>query len=103
MAQIFDASSTAKIDPTRALQLLSVFNPHEAAASLTEAAYANKCRLWCNGNLLPPQYIATSLRLVAIPEPDGRWRGEVVSAVREAWESATYVFELDETEVVALL
>jgi hypothetical protein len=103
MAENDDKPSTTKIDPTRALlQLLPKLTAHAAAVRLTTALHSNDCRLWCNGNLLPPQYIATALRLIAVPEVDGRWRGEIVSAVREAWEPGTYIFELDETEVAAV-
>jgi hypothetical protein len=96
--------AAARIDPTRALQrLLPAFTAHAAAARLTTAVQSNECRLWCNGDLLPPQYIATALRLIAISDVDGRWRGEIVSAVREAWEPISYVFVLDEAEVATLL
>ena len=95
----------AAISPTEALYLLlpACRTAHAAAVWLTDATYANDCRLWCNGNLLPPDYITTSLKVVARAEPDGRWRADVVSSIREAWEPGVYRFEYDDGEVRALL
>jgi hypothetical protein len=95
-----------RISPTEALQLLlPAYKAPDAAAALTEAAYRNRCRLWCNDGLLGADYIATALKIVARPEADGRWRAEVVSTAREAWEHPPdhYRFELDEAEVRTLL
>jgi hypothetical protein len=93
------------ISPTGALELLLSSGQycaiHDAAKDLTEWTHRNKCRLWCNGNLLRPDYITDSLRIVARTEADDRPRAEVVSSVREAWEGGrtAYTFELDADEV----
>jgi hypothetical protein len=95
-----------RISPTEALRLLlPEFSPHAAAARLTTAIRANECRLWCNGDVVPVAYIATSLIMVARTEADDRWRADVVSSSREAWERPRdfYVFEFDADEVRALL
>jgi len=93
-----------RISPTDALRmLLPELSAHEAALQLTLAMHGNKCRLWCNGNLLPAGDVANSLRVVARIEADGSWRAEVVSSVREAWENRIYSFEFDAEEVRALL
>ena len=98
------AKKKARISPTDALRIfLPELSAHEAALQLTLAVHGNKCQLWCNGNLLPVDYVANSLRVVARTEPDGRWRAEVVSSVREAWEGKVYSFEFDADEVTALL
>src|SRR6478672_99388 len=104
-----DRSTTPRpispISPTEALKLVLSRDPnrsiHEAAKDLTEWMHGNNCRLWCNGNLLHPKYITTSLKMVAETEADGRPRAEVVSSTREAWENppAAYTFELDADEV----
>ena len=68
-----DRSTTPRpislISPTEALKLVLSRDPnrsiHEAARVLTEWMHGNNCRLWCNGNLLHPKYIATSLKIVA--------------------------------------
>ena len=93
------------IAPTEALKLLleSKFSIHAAAARLTTAIRTNECRLWCNENLLPPDYIAMSLMIVGRTEADGRPRADVVSSAREAWVQQAYNFELDTDEVRALL
>jgi hypothetical protein len=93
------------ISPTEALRLVLSSKPnrsiHQAAKDLTEWTHGNDCRLWCNGNLLHPKYIATSLKIVAETEVDGRPRADVVSSVREGWERdpSAYTFELDADEV----
>src|SRR5262249_30430513 len=58
--------------------LLPTYQAHEAAMQLTLATQTNKCRLWCDDNLLAPDYIAKALKIVAHVEKDGRdWpRGE---------------------------
>src|SRR6266480_2342793 len=93
--------------PTGALRLMLSSDPnrsiHDAAKDLTDWTHRNKCRLWCNGNLLPPDYIATSLMIVARIEADGRPRADVVSSTREAWVRQAYNFELDADEIRALL
>jgi hypothetical protein len=94
------------ISPTGALKLLldsTNLSIHAAAALLTTAMRTNECRLWCNDNLVPPHYIATSLVVVARTEADGRPRADVVSRVREAWVQQDYNFEFDADEVRALL
>jgi hypothetical protein len=101
-----DNSIKARISPTEALHLLMTggLSAHKAAARLTAGAYENDCRLWCNGNLLPAEYIATSLKVVARPEADGRWRADVMSTRDIGWQQPrdSYVFEFDD-EVKALL
>ena len=93
------------VSPTEALKLLLDSNPsiHAAAERLTTAMRTNECRLWCNGNLLSPDYIATSLVVVARTEADGRPRADVVSSVREPWVRQVYKFEFDAEEVCARL
>jgi hypothetical protein len=76
---------------------------HDAAADLTDWVHRNHCRLWCNGNLLPPKYITTSLIIVAETEGDDRLRADVVSSTRDTWDPAAYTFELDADEVRARL
>jgi hypothetical protein len=95
-----------RISVTQALEmLLPVYRAHDAAVQLSLASCANKCRLWCNGELLAPDYITMALKVVARPEEDGGWRAEVVSSTREAWEHPPdyYRWELDAAEVKALL
>jgi len=93
------------MSPTEALELLleSKFFIHAAAARLTTATHTNECRLWCNENLLAPDYISMSLMIVARTEADGRPRADVVSSVREAWVPQAYNFEFDADQVRALL
>jgi hypothetical protein len=78
---------------------------HDTADRLNMGMRTKKCRLWCDGNELPVAYIVTSLRVVARTEAVGRWRADVVSSTREAWEkpAASYVFEFEADEVKALL
>jgi hypothetical protein len=95
-----------RISITEALEiLLPTYPAHDAAVRLTAATHANKCRLWCNNNLLAPDYVTKALKVVAHVEEDGRWRAEVVSGAREAWQCqpGDYRFELDAEEVKALL
>jgi hypothetical protein len=88
-----------RIPPSEALRLLlPELSAREAALQLS-----NKCRLWCNDNLLPADYVANSLRVVARTDANRRWRADVVSSVREAWEDKVYNFEFDAEEVRALL
>jgi hypothetical protein len=93
--------------PTEALSLLmgDGLSAHEAADRLNTGMRTKKCRLWCDGNELPVAYIVTSLLVVARTEADGRWRADVGSSTREAWEkpAASYVFEFEADEVNALL
>jgi hypothetical protein len=96
-----------RISVTEALGILAPAynnNFHAAAVRLTTATHANECRLWCNGNLLAPDYIAKALIVVACLEKDGRWRGDVVSSRREAWDPdyGPYHFGLDPAEVKKL-
>ena len=65
----------------------------------------NKCRLWCDGNVVSVAYIVTSLVAVARTEADDRWRADIVSSTGEVWEkpAASYVFEFEADEVKALL
>jgi hypothetical protein len=98
---------SGRLSPTEALCLLmgGGLSAHDAADRLNTGMHTNKCRLWCDGNLLLPDYIATSLIVVAKLEAHGRWRADVVSSTREAWEkpAASYVFEFKADEVKALL
>jgi hypothetical protein len=98
---------TSPISPTEALKLALSRDPHrsihDVVQDLTEWIRRNRCRLWCNGNLLSPDYIATSLVVVARTEADSRPRADVVSSVRELWVQQVYKFEFDADEVRALL
>jgi hypothetical protein len=106
-------AEAGRVSVTEALELLRpTYKPHDAAAQLTLTTHANKCRLWCNGNLLAPDHIARALRIVAHIEKDGRCWGEVVSSTHSAWQLVTVKgpvvngqgeHELDADEVKALL
>lgn len=94
------------LSPTEALRLLMTggLAARVAADRLNtwmRTEEPEKCHVWCNGTLLPPDYVATSLVVVE----KGRWRADVVSSTREAWEKSrdAYVFEFDADEVRALL
>lgn len=96
-----------RCSPTEAVCLLmgGGLSAHDTADRLNMGMRTKKCRLWCDGNELPVAYIVTSLRVVARTEAVGRWRADVVSSTREAWEkpAASYVFEFEADEVKALL
>jgi hypothetical protein len=98
---------TGRISVVEALEILQpAYPPPDAAVRLTQATHTNKCRLWCDGNLLAPGYIARALKIVVDVEKDGRWQGDVVSGTRglgEWWEPGQYRWELDAAEVKALL
>src|SRR4029077_356435 len=98
---------SGRLSPTEALCLLmaSGLSAYDAADRLNTGMRTTKCRLWCGGNELPVAYIVTSLLVVARTEADGRWRADVVSSTREAWEkpAASYVFEFEADEVQVLL
>ena len=98
---------SGRLSPTEALCLLmaSGLSAHDAADRLNTGIRTNKCRLWCDGNMVPVAYIVTSLVAVARTEADDRWRADVVSSTREPWEkpAASYVFEFEAVEVKALL
>jgi hypothetical protein len=97
------ASPGRRISIDDALRLLlTAYPPHAAAERLNAAWRDNTVRLWCNGKLLPPDFIRTELVVLARIEGDGRTRAEVVPA-RGAWEDKPYTFEVDEAEVMALL
>jgi hypothetical protein len=103
MAGTDDANTTeTRHSPTTVLRLLIAegLSAPEAADRLNTEIRTNKRRLWCNGNLLPVDYIVTSLVVVARPEADGRWRADVVSSRNEAWQQPPdfYVFELGISE-----
>jgi hypothetical protein len=97
---------SGRLSPTEALCLLmaSGLSAHDAADRLNTGMRTNKCRLWCDGNVVPVAYIVTSLLVVARTKADDRWRADVVSGTREAWEkpAASYVFEFEADEVKAL-
>jgi hypothetical protein len=94
------------LSPTEALCLLmgGGLSAADAADRLNTGMRTNKCRLWCDGNVVPVAYIVTSLLVVARTEADDRWRADVVSSTREAWKkpAASYVFEFEADEVKAL-
>jgi hypothetical protein len=94
------------ISPTEALKLVLSQDPnrsiHDAVQDLNEWIRRNWCRLW-GDKLLSPDYIATSLMIVARTEADGRPRADVVSSAREAWDPQAYNFELEADEVRAVL
>jgi len=102
-----------QIAPTEALQILTAGGLSAAAAAetLTTAARRNRCRLLGWGEKdgkwrwrpLPPDYIATSLVIVARIEADGRARAEIVSSRGKAWVEGPHFFEFDAAEVTALL
>jgi hypothetical protein len=96
-----NGNTSRRISPTQAVKLVFSSDPdrsiHDAARDVTEWMYRNKCRLWCDGNLLSVDYITTSLVVVA------RLEAHVKSSVREAWDPTAYTFEFDEDEIRALL
>ena len=100
------ARLAGRLSPTEALCLLmgGGLSAHDAADRLNTGMRTKKCRLWCDGNELPVAYIVTSLVVVARTEADGRWRADVVSSTREAWEHPLdyYCFEFDAGQVKAL-
>jgi hypothetical protein len=88
-----------RISIDEALQrLLSAYQPHVAAEHLNTALRENGVRLWCDGNLLSPNYIGTQLVVQASNDIDGRWRGVIVPA-GGAWEDIPYRWEMDAAEV----
>jgi hypothetical protein len=96
------------ISPTEALKLVLSQDPnrsiHDVAQDLNEWARRNWVRLWCNGNLVPPHFIATSLLMVARHEADGRPRVDVVpTGPGVGWEKPAYNFAFDADEVRARL
>jgi hypothetical protein len=97
------------ISPTDALKSVLSRDPnrsiHDVAQDLTEWIRRNRCRLWCNDNLVPPHFTATSLIMVARTEADGRPRVDVVPAGGVGWAGSqkTFTFELDADDVRALL
>src|SRR5262245_554803 len=97
----------ARISPTKALHILMAegLSGHDAADRLNTAARTNKCRLWCNGEVVPVDYVVTSLAVVARTEADSRWRADIVSTRHMAWEepAGSYVLEFDTEGVKALL
>jgi hypothetical protein len=77
---------SGRYTPTQAVNLLRrEFSAMDAADRLTEAVRRNKCRLYCDGVVVPAHFRA---RLMVEPrlDPDGRCTADIVSAVREAWE-----------------
>jgi hypothetical protein len=96
------------ISPTEALKWVLSQNPnrpiHDAVQDLNEWARRNRVQLWCNGNLVPPHFIVTSLQMVARTEADGRPQVDVVPAgPGVGWDPKVYNFELDDDEVRVLL
>ena len=84
-------SPRGRISVDEAFQrLLPVHMPHAAVEQLYFAWCENRARLWCNGNVVPPNFIRTDLVVQAVQEPDGRWRLELIPS-RIAWEPGTYV------------
>ena len=56
------ATPGVRISVDEALQRpLAAYPPHVAAEMLNAALRENRVRLWCNGNLLSPNYIRTEL------------------------------------------
>jgi hypothetical protein len=78
-------------------------SPHRAVERLYAAWCEEDCHLWCEGNLLDPNYIRRLLTVEARPEGDGRWRAEIKPVRGENWDKSTYNWELSTFEVAALL
>lgn len=91
------------ISPTDGAELMLARSPRrpfpDAVADLYEWVVRNRVRLWCNGNLVSPDFAVTSLRLVARSEADGRWRVDVVPAGMIGWAPGSYTFVLDANEI----
>jgi hypothetical protein len=81
------------------LLLAALKKPHVAAERLHKAWRENACRLWCNGNLLDPNYIRVALAVRVV----SRHRIKIVSATREAWERKRYRWQVDAAEIAELL
>jgi hypothetical protein len=79
--------------------LAALKKPHVAAERLHKAWRENACRLWCNGNLLDPNYIRVALAVRVA----SRHRIKIVSATREAWERKRYRWQVDAAEIAELL
>src|SRR5262245_28899301 len=95
---------SGRCSETEALNLLRPgrFSPRAAAKRLTDGIHdPDVCRLWCDGKLVPPDFVER-LKVVARLD-DGRWTARIVSAVGEAWEKASYHWEFDVDEVLTLL
>jgi hypothetical protein len=112
MAETADEHSTAPrqnspISPIGATNLVLSSSPnrsiHDVIQDLVEWARRNKCRLWCNGNVVAPHFIATSLQMVVVTEADGRPRVDVVPAGAVGWVQQVYKFEFDADELRTLL
>jgi hypothetical protein len=84
------------------LLVASGLSIHAAAMRLTTAIRSNECRLWCNGCVVPPQYIATSLTVTASVEVDGRPQADIIPN-HSLDPQKTYTFEFDADEVRARL
>jgi hypothetical protein len=94
---------SGRCSPTQAVNLLRrEFSAMESADRLTQAIHRNKCRLYCDREVVPAHF-RKRLMVVARLDPDGRWTAAIVSAVREAWKKPSYQWEFDIDEVVALL
>jgi hypothetical protein len=95
------AKASGRISVNDAFQLLlaALRKPHVAAERLHKAWREKACRLWCNGNLLDPNYIRVALA-VRVPS---RHRIQIVSATREAWERKRYRWQVDAAEIAELL
>ena len=95
------AKASGRISVNDAFQLLlaALKKPHVAAERLHKAWQENACRLWCNGNLLDPNYIRVALAVRVA----NRHRIKVVSATREAWERKRYRWQVDAAEIAAPL
>ena len=83
--------------------LLDAYRPHEGTERINAALRANSMRLWCNGNVVPPDFICTHLVVQAVHESDGRPRAKIVPIRSLDDKPDAYAFEVDEAEVMALL
>jgi hypothetical protein len=91
------------ISPTDVAELMLARNPRrpfpDAVADLYEWICRNRVRLWCNDNLVSPDFAITSLRLVARSEADGRWRVDAVPAGGIGWAPGSYTFAFDADDI----
>ena len=91
-----------RISIDEALQrLLVVYPAHVAAERLNTALRENRVRLWSNDKVVRPDFIRTGLAVNAVPEADGRWRGDV--APTRALDDSSYRWEVDPAGVSTLL
>jgi hypothetical protein len=97
------ASGRTSVNDAFQLLLAAHKNPHVAAERLYAAWRENVCRLWCNDNLLDPNYIRDTVAVRVATDADGRHRIEIKPRRPEIWEDKAYRWQTDVAEVEALL